>query len=99
MKSETILNVFPANDGKSRLVIAVQSPEDNGDSGRDGSLILRQESFSDDVGWFVQSRVALEPEQIPGLKMTLTGGVARQMQSTSATRTPAILRFAGAVAG
>lgn len=82
MRHETILNVFPSNDPLERLVIALEQPE--GDASR---IVLRQESFSDDVGWFVQSRVVVEAEQIAGLKMTLTGSAMRPIQR------PAILRF------
>ena len=96
MRTETILNVFPSNDQDQRLVIAMETQE-----GAEGRLVLRQESFSDDVGWFVQSRIAVEAEQIPGLKMSLTGQVLkpRKHQPRSVSSVPAILPFDHAVAG
>ena len=96
MRTETILNVFPSNDQRHRLVIVVEQETD--ESSR---LVLRQESFSDDVGWFAQSRVAIEPEQIAGLKMSLTGSGLRKIQppAREVPRVPAILRFDGAAAG
>ena len=56
MQNETILNVFPAADDLHRLVIAVQQEEGHAAS----RLVLRQETYADDVGWFVQSCVAIE---------------------------------------
>lgn len=97
MKTETILNVFPSDDENRRLVVAVERSEQDACD----RLVLRQESFSSDVGWFVQSRIAVEPEQIPGLKTLLTGQLvkqplrARRMTGT----TPSILRFDRQAAG
>ena len=92
MPTEKILNVFPTDDAMQRLVVAI---ERKGEA--ESRLVLRQESFSEDVGWFVQSRVAIEPEQVAGLKMCLTGQVIRQMPSAGAAKavqsTPRILRF------
>ena len=95
MRKETILNVFPSDDELQRLVIAVEHCEQGA-----SRLVLRQESFSEDVGWFVQSRIAVEPEQIPGLKMSLTGQVMKEIQpSARAVRqAPAILSFDRAAA-
>lgn len=96
MRNETILNVFPSADAHHRLVVAVE--QDFGESSR---LVLRQETHSDAVGWFIQSRVAIEPEQVPGLKMALTSNTARRIQPAprDVPRVPAILRFDDAVAG
>lgn len=96
VRTETILNVFPSSDQDRRLVIAMESEQ-----GAEGRLVLRQESFSEDVGWFVQSRIAVEPEQIPGLKMSLSGQVLkpRRRNPRSMVSGPAILPFDHAVAG
>jgi hypothetical protein len=96
VRAETILNVFPSNDQDQRLVIALET-----DEGASGRLVLRQESFSEDVGWFVQSRIAVEAEQIAGLKMSLTGQVIKPLRSKArpAPSSPAILPFDQAVAG
>ena len=99
MQNETILNVFPAEDDLHRLVIAVQQEEGCGSS----RLVLRQESYADDVGWFVQSCVAVEPEQVAGLKMALSTQSTRRLTSDRArsglSRVPAILSFDGVQAG
>ena len=34
-------------------------------------ILLRRESFSDDVGWFEQSSVAISPDQVGQLKQAL----------------------------
>ncbi len=90
VRKETILNVFPSNDELQRLVIAVEQQE-----GSPSRLVLRQETFSDDVGWFVQSRIAVEPEQVAGLKMSLAGQSIKRLQPAPqrTPRVPAILRF------
>ncbi len=99
MQKETILNVFPAADYLQRLVIAVQQEEGCVSS----RLVLRQESYADDVGWFVQSYVAIEPEQVAGLKMALSSQSASRVTPDRArsglSRVPAILSFDGVLAG
>ena len=99
MRKETILNVFPTSDDQRRLVIAVEQVGDSVAS----RLVLRQETFAEDVGWFVQSSVAIEPEQVAGLKMALsaqsTAGGFSEPPESSLSRVPAILRFEGATVG
>jgi hypothetical protein len=95
VRHETILNVFPSKDESSRLVIAVEQWEDGS-----SRLLLRQESFSEAVGWYVQSRVGVEPEQIAGLKMSLTGQSIKGIQPPprEVPAMPAIIRFDRAAA-
>ncbi|MEM9646283.1 MAG: hypothetical protein AAF989_14930 [Planctomycetota bacterium] len=69
MRKETILDVFPGTSDENRLVIATEQTGDE-----PGTVVLRQESFSEDVGWFVQNRVVIETCQVQGLKMALSGG-------------------------
>jgi len=71
VRKETILNIFPGADAQNRLVIAT---EQTGNA--PGTLVLRQETHADDVGWFVQNRLVIESCQVPGLKMALSGGNA-----------------------
>jgi hypothetical protein len=96
VRNETILNVFPSHDEAHRLVVAVEQEENS-----PSRLVLRQETFSEDVGWFVQSRVAIEPEQIPGLKMSLTGQAMRRIEppAREVPPVPSILSFDDALAG
>ena len=96
MRNETILNVFPSADEENRLVVAIEQ-----ESNASSRLVLRQETYSDDVGWFVQSRICVEPEQVAGLKMALTGQsqAKAHRQTSKISRLPAILRFDGACSG
>ena len=93
MIRESVLNVFPSEDENSRLVIAVEQLEEG-----QSRLVLRQETRAEKVGWFVQSCVAVLPEQIAGLKMALSGGQARCIQPPrgDSIPVPAILSFAEA---
>jgi hypothetical protein len=95
VRKETILNVFPSSDPQHRLVIAI---EQIGTSG--SMLVLRQETHAEDVGWFVQSRVTVEPDQVAGLKMALSSGNAKTNHPPTRENrpVPAILRFGEAIA-
>lgn len=75
-KSETILAVIPSEKSYQRLVLALAS----GDSEK--SLILRTESFSPDVGWFIQSSVSMSRVELAGLKNVLGLTMARGCQET-----------------
>jgi hypothetical protein len=90
MIRESVLNIFPSEDENSRLVIAIEQP-DEGPS----RLVLRQETRAAKVGWFVQSCVAVLPEQVAGLKMALSGGRTRSVQPKRGDTSPipAILNF------
>jgi hypothetical protein len=95
MIRETIINVVPSDDDHHRLVIAIEKSDDE-----QSRLVMRQETRSENVGWFVQSRVAILPEQVAGLKMALSTNQTRQMQSPAAETSPipAILNFRDALA-
>lgn len=66
-KSTEILDVLPSDQPHQRLMILRECKE-----GSD-QLVLQQESFSKDVGWFTQSRVCITQDQLCGLKVLLTG--------------------------
>jgi hypothetical protein len=68
--NETILSILPGSDEQHRVVVALRHDE-MGNS----QMQLRQESWSQAVGWFAQSVVALAPDQIAALRGVLgTGG-------------------------
>jgi hypothetical protein len=97
VQNERILDVFPSAADGHRLVIAVAKQV-----GQNDRFVLRQETFSGDVGWFVQSRVTIEAEQLAGLKAALTCGRTGQLENASgheAEPVPAILPFKTAAAG
>ena len=93
MRKETILNVFPGADNQSRLVVAVEQVGD-----AKSTLVLRQETHAEDVGWFVQSRVAIESGQVAGLKMALSSSGGARIDRDAGPPLPAILRFDSNVA-
>jgi hypothetical protein len=64
--TETILSTLPAASEKDRLLLVlVQHPVE-------GSRIeLRQQSFGEGIGWFTQSTVVLEPDQVSQLRNAL----------------------------
>jgi hypothetical protein len=96
MRHETLVNVFPSEDNNKRLVIAIEHPE----AGR-RRLVLRQETRSEAVGWFVQSCIEVLPEQVAGLKASLSGRLVSQTSAAPATPDPRrdIVSFSEAVAG
>ena len=96
MIRETVISVVPSDDEHHRLVIAVEKSDDE-----QSRLVLRQETRSANVGWFVQSRVAILPEQVAGLKLALSANGTRGMQASVKRETsplPAILSFSDALA-
>ena len=88
----TILNVFPSDSGENRLVLARETAEDGS-----SQLVLRQESRSPHVGWFIQSRIAIESNQVAALKMTLTSNLVRE--AAPIDEAPSVLSFRTAMAG
>lgn len=99
LPKETVLNVFPSDDDRNRLVVAVRQDEDRSAS----QLVLRQETFAEDVGWYEQSCVAIEPNQVAMLKMALTNPLSNahdpKRGPASVTRLPAIVQFESGSAG
>lgn len=81
-----IVNVFPSESGEERLVLAHET-----DEAGTQQLVLRQESRSSHVGWFVQSRIAIDPNQAAALKMTLTSNLVKE--TVPRDKAPVILSF------
>ncbi|MEO8272101.1 MAG: hypothetical protein ABI557_20495 [Aureliella sp.] len=82
MQNEIILNVFSGANDQNRLVL-VRSTTMCGLE----HLILRQETHSADVGWFVQNQVVIEPGQVAALKMTLSPANANRNAASLNTAT------------
>lgn len=87
MQNDIIINVFPGANAQQRLVLAQTTTMCGLEH-----LVLRQESHSPAVGWFVQNQVAIEPGQVAALKMTLSpaaanrGGVLANSKSARISR-------------
>jgi hypothetical protein len=71
--SETVLSSIPASETERLLLVLVLMP------GSGSRMELRQQSFSDGIGWFTQSTVSLEPEQVAALRNAL-GSSTRNSQ-------------------
>ena len=67
-REETLLQVLSSESPTSRVSLWLCRCEFSGES----RLRMRQESYSDNVGWFTQTHVDLTPDQWSQLK----GGVA-----------------------
>ena len=92
---EIILSTIPGQSDNERLVIAMQEDE------TDRPIVLRQESYSEAVGWFPQSSIELSREQLAGLRGALGMPTAQPQRSMRVNRetveqmhsAPAILSF------
>lgn len=63
--NETILSVLQSDDELNRVVLVHRQAFGTSE------LVLRRESFSEDVGWFEQSSIGLSPDQVGQLKQSL----------------------------
>lgn len=63
--NETILSVLQCDGDQGRVVLVHRQ------SFGSSELLLRRESFSEDVGWFEQSTIELSPGQLGQLKQAL----------------------------
>jgi hypothetical protein len=72
---ETILATLPGTSDRERVVVVmVQS--------QTGSHVeIRQQSWGEGFGWYTQSSVQLEPQQVAGLRQSLgLGGAFSQVR-------------------
>jgi hypothetical protein len=79
------------NHERERLVVNLCHDEH-------GSAVeLCRESWSDSVGWFVQSRVRLQPSELPALRAALGAGCCMTYRSSAdrcgADSGPTMLKF------
>src|SRR5437868_564412 len=63
--TETVLTTIPSSETERLLVVLVQ-PREAG-----SRMELRQQSFSVGIGWFTQSSIQLEPNQVAALRNAL----------------------------
>jgi len=68
---ETVLTSLPSASETERLLLVLVQSADAG-----SRIELRQQSFSNSIGWFTQSTVHMEPGQVAALRSALgmTGG-------------------------
>jgi hypothetical protein len=75
--SETLLTAIPSSDVERLIVVLVQPADGK------SRMELRQQSFSNGIGWFTQSTVQLEPNQVAALRNAL-GATAATKRATAA---------------
>lgn len=67
--TETILSTIEGSSEDERLLVALCH-----ESLRGSRIELRQQSWGEGVGWFTQSKVELQPEQLNDLRLALGAG-------------------------
>jgi len=82
MTSETVLTSIPASETERLLVVLVQSTQTG------SRMELRQQSFSAGLGWFTQSTVQLEPNQVAALRNALGSSTADRRLPRSFAKMP-----------
>ena len=70
--TETILTTIPAAAETERLLVVLVQCAEQG-----SQMELRQQSFSNGLGWFTQSTVQLEPGQVAALRNSLGSSAGR----------------------
>jgi len=78
--TETTLTAIPASETERLLVVLVQSAEHG------SRMELRQQSFSKGIGWFTQSTVQLEPNQVAALRNALGSNASAKHSTTRLPR-------------
>ena len=81
---ETIISTLPASSQHDRVLVVMVCA-----TGEPSRLELRQQSFSEGIGWFTQSSVQLETNQVADLKNALgTAAPARRLPREFSTLAP-----------
>ena len=90
--SEAILSTLPSTSDDQRTIVVLC----HGESG--SQIELRQQSWGAGVGWFTQSTVRLDPEQVAGLRAALGTASANRVPAylTSQSWSPRIVGFESA---
>ena len=70
------ISVIEGGDDNSRLVFAVRL------GNAEQPILLRQESYSRDVGWFVQNEIAMTRQEMVNMRTALGGKMHRACERT-----------------
>ena len=84
---ETVLTTLPSASETERLLLVLVQSADAG-----SRIELRQQSFSNSIGWFTQSTVHMEPGQVAALRSALgmtVGKPTSRLPREFSTVTPA----------
>ena len=74
---EIVLAVIPSSDSASRMVFATRC----GNASK--PIILRQESFSPNVGWFTQNTIEMTRQEMVLLRSAMGGSAPQACARTS----------------
>ena len=90
--NEAILTTLPSSSDDQRTIVVYCHDADG------SQLELRQQSWGAGVGWFTQSTVRLDPEQVAGLRAALGTSSANRVPAylTSRDWNPRIVSFESA---
>lgn len=84
----TTLAIVQGEDPNSRFIFAMKSEQ------AERPIVFRQESFSEDVGWFVQNEMEMTRSEMLSLRSALGGKMHRVCEFTASRirqEEPAIL--------
>jgi hypothetical protein len=76
LRNDTVLSTIPASETERLLVVLVHASETG------SRLELRQQSFSNGIGWFTQSSIQLEPGQVAALRNSLGNSGGKRPDQT-----------------
>jgi hypothetical protein len=68
---QTLVTIIPGNDPNQRLALYLRK------SGQESGLTLVQESWAEGIGWFAQSSVDVDSEQLPTFRQSLKSGTGK----------------------
>ena len=94
---ENVIAIVPDGTQSQRLVFIAKSVES------DLPIVLRQETYSEDVGWFTQNQIEMTRQQMMMLRSAMggtSGGsrpTARQNAKPCGEPMPAVIAFPRAV--
>jgi hypothetical protein len=86
-----VLATIEGLDPNERIVVEL-------DGGRVGGLVLCRQSWSDSVGWFTQSRMALDGNEVSSLRGVLGNAPSNRVARPVVNQEmPRVLQFPAAV--
>lgn len=81
---ETLLATLPGSNERERvLVIHIHGSEPS-------RMELRQQSYGEGVGWFTQSSVELEPQQVGQLRLVFGAAPSKVRGTAAAPKSPVL---------
>jgi hypothetical protein len=88
--AEVILSLLPAASDQERVALIMVTSFDGS-----SHIEMRQQSFSEGIGWFTQATVRLEPQQVADLRNALGAVVRPDSPAATARRSFSRVSSAG----